>query len=138
MEAVISSAITVLASAGSWSSYTWQAPSKGAVIGLQLSYRSISVGVAGDTALTMGVFAKALVGSSIGVALGITPDPPVTCYALLQDSNKQTAGFQESLRGAIYVPVDIRLQAGQQIFLCCFSDAAGGMVGSAVIQYRPR
>ena len=132
---LISSVITALSSAGSWATYPWQAPSKGSVIGLQLSYRSVSVGVAGDTALTMGVFAKPLVGTSVGVALGITPDAPVTCYAMLQDSNKQTAGFQESLRGSIYVPTAIKLLPGQQLFLCCFSDAAGGMVGSAVFQF---
>jgi hypothetical protein len=128
--------ITALASAGSWNSVAFQAPAKGTVVGLVLSYRSVSVGTAGDCALTVGVYAKAIAGTSIGPGLGIAPDAPVACWGMIQDSNKQTATFQESLRGAVYIPVEIRMQAGQQIFLCCFSDAAGGVIGSAVIQFQ--
>jgi len=133
---IISQAVTVLATAGSWSSIAWQCPSKGIVVGIQLNYRVIAVGTSGDAAFMCGVYSRAMSGSSVGPGLGLAPDPPVTCYAMLQDTAKLTATFQEKCAGSVYVMTKIPMTPPAQIFLCAFWDGATGSISSAVIQFQ--
>ena len=139
MMPMISNVVTCTGLSSTWVSIAWQAPVKGTVVGLNLAYRMTVAGGSGaDIATYAAVFPRSVTGPNVGEIFGNTGSAPAACYAILVDSANELAATAQHLNGSIYVPTEIRLQGGQQIFVAGYTDSSlHGVLVSCVIQFRP-